>query len=54
MTEYRASSGLHSGSSGGSAARIAFLNPACSNATFQSSTPCFSGARHSSGVAGSM
>ena len=43
-TEYLTSSGLQSGSSsleGGSLAIIAFLNPASSNATCQSSIPCF-------------
>ena len=43
-TEYRMSSGSHSGSSstvGASFATIAFLKPAFSNARCQSSTPCF-------------
>ena len=57
ITEYLTSSGLQSGSSsfeGGSFANIAFLNPAASNATCQSSTPCFKYFLHLTGVAGSM
>ena len=54
--EYLTSSGLQSGSSslvGGYLTITAFLNPAASNATFQSSIPSFKYFLHFSGVAGS-
>jgi len=53
-TEYLISSGLQSGSSsteGGSLAIIAFLNPASSKATCQSSIPCLIYFLHLTGVA---
>ena len=57
MTEYRASSGLQSGSSstdGASLAITALRNPAASNAGCQASTPCFMYDTHLVGVAGSI
>ena len=54
ITEYRASSGLQSGSSAGaSLATIALRNPAASNAGCQSSMPFFTYGTHFAGVAGS-
>ena len=57
ITEYRASSGLHSGSCsavGASFAMIAFLKPAASNAACQLSTPFYMYGTHLVGVAGSI
>ena len=57
ITEWRTSSGLQSGSSSGVGvflAMMAFLKPAASKATFQSSTPLISHGTHLVGVAASM
>src|SRR5437899_1839178 len=57
MTEYRASSGLHFGSSsvvGACFAMIAFLKPASSNAGCHDSMPFLMYGRHFNGVAESI